>query len=43
MVPLEVLPMVPLVANCTISNPELFSAANGTIGANVSIGGNVHG
>ena len=34
MVSLEILPMAPL-------NPERFSAANGTIGANVSIGGNV--
>ena len=34
----------PLVANDTIGNqrtPERFSAANGTIGANVTIGGNV--
>ena len=35
MVPLEILPKVPL------ENPEPFSAANGTIGANVTIGGNV--
>ena len=31
MVPLKILPM----------NPERFSAANGTIGANVTVGGNV--
>ena len=47
MVPLEILPMVPLVANGSQwyhwkpENPERFSAAKGTIGANVTIGGNV--
>ena len=36
--------MAPLVANGTIGNKRtlnVFSAANGTIGANVTIGGNI--
>ena len=40
MVPLKILPVVPLVANDTIGNSERFAAANDTIGANVTIGGN---
>ena len=43
MVPLELLPMVPLVANGTIGNPERFSAANGTIGGNVGTNGSPNG
>ena len=40
MVPLEILPMVPLVANGTIGNTRAMNVY-GTIGANVTIGRNV--
>ena len=41
MVTLGILPIVPLVGNGTICNPERFSAANGTTDANATINGNV--
>ena len=41
MVPLEILPIVPLVANGTIGNQRTLNVSRHPIGANVTIGGKV--